>query len=119
VALLTRVTLAPTTDAPELSTTVTLTLPVTVWPYVHRLATYSKPRKRVILIGTLNRKDLIEGHIIVKGLAFEIVSTNPFEKCFFSGRAGAIHHSRDEYPRTDRIIRRGLYFCQEKLYFTG
>jgi hypothetical protein len=107
VALLTRVTLAPAMDAPELSSTVTLTLPLIVWPYAHRLATYSKPRERVNLIGTPNREDLIEGQIIVIGLAFKIVSTNPFEKCLFGGLAGAIHCSREEYPKIDRIIRRG------------
>jgi hypothetical protein len=94
-------------DAPELSTTVTLTLPVIVWAYAHPLATYSKPRESVNLISTPNREDLIEGRIIVIGLAIKIVSTNPFEKCLFCGIAGAIHSSREEYSKIDRILRRG------------
>jgi hypothetical protein len=104
-------------DAPELSATVTLTLPVIVWPYAQRLATYSKPRERVNLIDTPNREDLIERHITVTGLVFKIVSTNPFEKCLFCGHAGANSSPARRISQDRPDHKKGFIFLSRKTLF--
>src|SRR5580698_1578889 len=104
-------------DAPELSTTVTLTLPVIVWADAHRLATYSKPRESVNLISTPNREDLIEGQIIVIGLASKIVSTNPFEKMLVLQRRWSNSFLVRGVPQDRPDLKKGFIFLSRKIIF--